>query len=680
MSTAQERTDLVTILALERELEAAVGDALRPWLTTARTATLPALTAAAIPPDPDAIGRNADAAWDQAVDTHFLPRISAAVARLLGDTADRLSDWRTRYLADARTRLSGLPERATRRVRAAVKAAAGQTVDVVRAAVDTALSWTEWRADAALIGRNEAISVFNAARLADAEQHARETGVRLDKMWISLHDSKTRHSHMEADRQRVDLDEMFVVGTSLLDRPHDPDAPLEETAGCRCWLQILNSAPLTDEAITASSTGGNTMSGKRFEALLMPTGVIGRSGQGMLSTSVQLVDTALPLALKWQKHDLPAHEGGLTIGAIQELELRDGGLWATGTLLDSPETDEALQQVEAGVTRPSAELVVRSQVMADAAGNTVSLETAEQLYADGAAIVMRWDTVEIVAGTLVSVPEFRDTSITVGEATDAAPPLALVAATSTARIVEPDRYPAEYFCDPGLSEPTPIHVTPEGRVIGHLACWNSQHTAPIYRNRNVTPYHSFSGYAEFHQSVAYLDNGERLRVGRLTVGGGHATAGKGMRPALEHYDNVATCWSLVRAGEDEIGIWVSGAIHASADEAMIKDALGTPHSGHWEPVLGHPELIAAHAVNNPGFLVIEDRDGGLAMVASFAPRPSQPPMSTAFLDEVARRGAAAYAEQLAAQQRAVTAQELVYAASNRRRAVAAGIRADRKAS
>ncbi|WP_280244257.1 hypothetical protein [Nocardia abscessus] len=240
--------------------------------------------------------------------------------------------------------------------------------------------------------------------------------------------------------------------------------------------------------------------------------------------------------------------------------------------------------------------------------------------------------------------------------------------------MEPDRYPAEFFTDPGLTEPTPIHVTPEGRVIGHLACWKSQHTAPVYRNRNVTPYHSHSGYAEFHQSVAYLDNGERLRVGRLTVGGGHAVAGLGMRAAVEHYDNVATCWSLVRAGEDEIGIWVSGAIHASADEAMIKDALGTPHSGHWEPVCGHPELIAAHAVNNPGFLIIEDRDGGLAMVASFAPRQSQPPIPTSLLEDVAFRGAQAYAQQQAAEQRTAAARQIVAETSARRRKFAAALR------
>ncbi|WP_280246275.1 phage minor head protein [Nocardia abscessus] len=420
----EQRNDLLAILALERELAAAAGAALRPWLADARAAALPALVAAAIPPDPDAIGRTADAAWTRELDARFLPRITAAVTRLLGDSAERLSEWRTGYVASVRTRLAELPARAARRVRAAVDAAAGQTVDVVRGAVEQALSWASWRDDAALIGRNEAVAAFNAARLAAAEQHARETGVRLDKQWISLHDSKTRHSHMDADRQRVALDSKFVVGAALLDFPHDPTGPPEEVINCRCWIQILNAAPLEPVvAASAAQPGGTTMPGKRFEALLMPTGVIGRSGQGMLSTSVELVDTALPLALKWQKHDLPAHEGGLTIGAIQELELRDGGLWATGTLLDGPETDEALLQVEAGVTRPSAELVVRSQVLADAAGNTVSLETAEQLYAEGLPIVMRWDTVEIVAGTLVSVPEFRDTVITVGEATEAAPPL-----------------------------------------------------------------------------------------------------------------------------------------------------------------------------------------------------------------------------------------------------------------
>lgn len=669
----QERDDLLAILALERELAAAAGAALRPWLADARAAALPALVAAAIPPDPDAIGRHADAAWTRELDARFLPRITAAVTRLLGDSADQLSEWRSRYVASVRTRLAELPVRAARRVRAAVDAAAGQKVDAVRTAVDRALSWGQWRDDAALIGRNEAVAAFNASRLAAAEQHARETGVRQDKMWMSLHDSKTRHSHMEADRQRVAIDSKFVVGAALLDYPHDPTGPPEEVINCRCWVVILNAAPLEPAvAASAARTGGITM-GRRFEALLIPTGVVGRSQGWMLASNVQLVDSALPLAMKWQKKADPGHDGAYTVAVIETLELRDGAVWGTGVMLDTPEAAEAALEAEKKVSRPSIELVARSEVLADSGGNPVSMETAEQMFMDGAAIVSRIDVAEIVAATLVSVPEFRDAHMILGTEADAEHTQALVAA---ARTVEPDLYPAAFFQNPQLTEPTPIHVTAEGRVVGHLACWETMHTA--YPDMARTPYRSYSGYAEFHQSPVKLDNGDRLQCGRLTVGGGHAPAGRGPIAARQHYDDVTTCWAYVRAGEDDLGIWVSGAIEFHAPEDMVKRALQTPHSGHWERVNGHPELLAGHAVNTPGFPIpvhrMRDRDGDLALVASFAPRQSQPPMPASLLEDIARRGAQAYAQQLAADQRAAAARQIVAETSARRRKLAAAIR------
>jgi hypothetical protein len=678
---AEQRSALVEILTLERELEDLAANAIRAWLGTATQAALPVLTAASvgdIPPDPDAVTRTA-AAWESELDNGFLPRFGAIVDRLLGDDRDRLGEWRNRMVGAMRERMSGIPARARKRVDAAIRKTAGQPLDAVRQAAARALSYADsWRGDATEIGRT-AVGVFNAARIARAELETAGTGHALDKMWLALHDGHTRHTHQLADRQRVPLGTDFVVGSATLPYPGWIGGPPEEVAGCRCVVAIVESAlenPAPARVASAADTGGTTMA-RSFEALLVPTGVIGRSGQFMMSRTVELVDTVLPMPLKWQRADLPAHEGGLTIGAVQALDLREDGLWGTGTLLDGPDADEALMQVEAGVTRPSAELWVKSEVLADAAGNTVSLDAAEQLYASGAPVVMRWDTVEVAAATLVSVPEFRDTVITIGDSVNTPPPLALVAAAAKARIVEPDIYPAAFFEDPGLTDPTPIHVTAEGRVLGHLACWKAHHTA--YPDMEVTPYHSNTGYAAFHQSPIHLDSGGIMGVGRLTVGGGHAVAGKGMRAALEHYDDVTTCWAYVLAGEDDIGIWVSGCIAATADEKMVKLALQTPHSGHWERVGGAPELLIGHAVNSPGFLNpavqrVRDRDGDLALVASFAPRQSKPATDTSVLDDVARRAVAAYAEQQAATARQDTARQLIAASAPRRRLLADAIR------
>ncbi|WP_280410437.1 hypothetical protein [Nocardia asiatica] len=692
------REDLLTILQLEQELQDATATALQGWLAVARAAALPALTAAAIPPDPDAIGRHADAVWERAVDDTILPRLTAAVTRLLGDTADRLTDWRSRYLASARERLSSLPARATRRVRAAMKNAAGAAVDVVRAAVDTALSWGEWTDDAGLLARNEAVAAFNATRLAVAVEHAAATGARLDKQWISLHDAATRPTHLDADRQRVPIDRPFEVGGADLMYPHDPNGPVEEIAGCRCVLLILNAAPLdalaastTPEPAVAASAAqpGGTKMGRRFEAMIIPLGEPGRSQGWMLGRNVELVDTALPLAMKWQKTADPGHDGAYTVAVVETMQIRDNAVWFGGVTLDSPEAAEAMQQVEAGVTRPSVELCARSSVLTDAAGNPVTPEIAEQMWLAGATVLERIDVAEIVAATLVSVPELRDAHMILGDELgdeDTEHGLALVAAAAVPRIVPPDLYPAAFFTNPELPEPTPIHATADGRVVGHLACWETMHTA--YPDMQRTPYRSRSGYAEFHQSPVHLDNDEVLRCGRLTVGGGHGPAGRGMRAAIEHYDDVTTCWAYVRAGEDDHGIWVSGAIEMNAPENMVKLALQTPHSGHWERVGGHPELLIGHAVNSPGFPIplsqrLRDRQGDLALVASFGPRPSpasRPPLPASLLEDIARRGAAAYAEQVAAQQRQAAARQLIEAASDRRRVQVAAMAAERKAS
>jgi hypothetical protein len=57
----------------------------------------------------------------------------------------------------------------------------------------------------------------------------------------------------------------------------------------------------------------------------------------------------------------------------------------------------------------------------------------------------------------------------------------------------------------------------------------------------------------------------------------------------------------VAAGEDEHGIWISGAVRASATPEQIAALRGSALSGDWRTIRGHLELVAALAVNVPGF-------------------------------------------------------------------------------
>lgn len=67
------------------------------------------------------------------------------------------------------------------------------------------------------------------------------TGTKLGaiwKVWRTRHDDRVRSTHRELEGQQVSQHGMFYVESSgsYLRFPGDPEAPIEETAGCRCRL------------------------------------------------------------------------------------------------------------------------------------------------------------------------------------------------------------------------------------------------------------------------------------------------------------------------------------------------------------------------------------------------------------------------------------------------------------
>lgn len=171
--------------------------------------------------------------------------------------------------------------------------------------------------------------------------------------------------------------------------------------------------------------------------------------------------------------------------------------------------------------------------------------------------------------------------------------------------------PAEWFTNPELDGPTPLTVTPEGRVYGHLATWRTCHTG---FGQCVTAPKSRTNYAYFHTGEVLTAEGEPIAVGRITLGGGHADTRLGFQAAIEHYDNAGACAALVRAGEDKHGIWLAGATAPEVDDLKVAALRRHPPSGDWRRIGGNMELIGALAVNTPGFPVPRAR------VASGAPQ------------------------------------------------------------
>ena len=208
---------------------------------------------------------------------------------------------------------------------------------------------------------------------------------------------------------------------------------------------------------------------------------------------------------------------------------------------------------------------------------------------------------------------------------DSDPDFATAVATLTAAVDTEPRlrtYDPSLFEDPKLTRPTfPSMNNETGRIFGHLAEWGHV----IRGGRDLTP-RNRNGYRNFHTSQVTLSNGRQLSVGRLTVQGGHASTERGVTAAAAraHYDDVTKAFGLVRVGEDRFGIWFSGVPAPGVDPEVFQQGMTAQISGDWRDCPGHPlDMIAAHAVNSPGFPIYSAQTGPdgreMALVAALGP-------------------------------------------------------------
>lgn len=342
-------------------------------------------------------------------------------------------------------------------------------------------------------------------------------------------------------------------------------------------------------------TAAGAVEGVEWEGVLAPVGEPSGDGR-ILAADGQYRFREFPLPLMWQESTLDGHDSARVVGSITEGEVEDGRITARGIVFASEE--KVLELLEAGVIRPSVDLC----------DMVASLdEDTDELVVEAATVM---------AATLVAKPAFENVHVTVGDTRMV--PEELVAAAA----VDLGAYESHWFADPSLEGPTPVTVTEDGRVFGHLALWDSHHVG--MPGRRVNPPRSRSGYASFHQSTVVTERG-RVAVGRLTVGGGHASARAGVRAAAEHYDETGTCWAFVRAGEDEHGIWVAGEVNHDADPVKVREGAQAPLSGDWRRVGAGLELVAALSVSTPGFPVRRESTNSMgeeyALVAAAAVEP-----------------------------------------------------------
>lgn len=176
--------------------------------------------------------------------------------------------------------------------------------------------------------------------------------------------------------------------------------------------------------------------------------------------------------------------------------------------------------------------------------------------------------------------------------------------------------PAAWFSDPKLDKKTPLTVTKEGRVYGHLAAWGECHRDMAMRECVMAP-KSQQQYAPFHLGNVMTAEGETVAAGKIVMDTRHADIRLGYSAAALHYDNTGDEIAVIRAGEDEYGIWVAGSVVPEATPRKVAKLRRSPLSGDWRREHGSLELTAALAVNAPAFPVYTmENEERLALVAA----------------------------------------------------------------
>lgn len=183
----------------------------------------------------------------------------------------------------------------------------------------------------------------------------------------------------------------------------------------------------------------------------------------------------------------------------------------------------------------------------------------------------------------------------------------------TAAATLPDTFvpPAEWFEDPGLSARTPLTITDDGHIYGHLATWDQCHVSfGEMAGKCVLAPHSATNYA-FYRLGKVRTTGGDVAVGQIVLGGGHARDGVNLSAAQDFYASTSRAVADVAVGEDSVGIWFSGAVRPNISPDDLYALRAAKLSGDWRRVRGNLELVAALAVNVPGFPVPE-----MSLVAS----------------------------------------------------------------
>lgn len=419
------------------------------------------------------------------------------------------------------------------------------------------------------------------------------------------------------------------------------------------------------------------------DALLIPwTGVLAplgeRTGDGRMIEGLRF--DPFPLPLRWAREDVGAHQGAVLVGQITSGKIEDGKVLGSGYIdasipdgadlvevmkstgqigvsfdLDDPtyevrvltsslEAAKALDEImwDEDASMEDVQEAIDDYTEAQGVGQEVGEYTVVERSTPDEEIIVFTDCL-VRAATAVDIPAFPGAFIRLDDADPVEPTEEKPVAEGAAVVagIAPVAPPREWFDLPRLSEYTHLTITDEGRVYGHIAPWTA-----CYRGETgcQTPPADTTGYAHFRTGTVKCADGSFVATGVLTMGEAHAGLELSAFEAMQHYHDVSLGVADLVVGDDAHGVLVAGALRPTVTPEQVRTLRASSPSGDWRQVGSEIALVAAHAVNTPGFAVPRVsgalRDGErYALVAGMGPvrrRRHSSPLSVAELAALRR--------------------------------------------
>lgn len=419
----------------------------------------------------------------------------------------------------------------------------------------------------------------------------------------------------------------------ILSKPSDvplvPMDPVEEATPVIDPVAVVSMDPniLAEETIDVDGDPleAATHSNIPWSGPILYEGQATGDGRVFLAGAVQWDEASLPQHFRWQRVSQPGHVGAIQIGSVDRIwrdaenptTIMGEGVIFTGHPAAPPESEQFLYlagQMDGAPVSVDAD-AAQFQVISLPGGGEQKIFsmlrvrglTSVDIAAFATAHITMTAAVDATAG---AVGEAAGVVLALG---DAGSPtvkrnkkrshrmysLNEVEALVASGAVIPVDPPGAWFEDPKLPGPTPWTVLDYGQVFAHIALHGTCHTG---LPGCVTPPLG-NTFDDFHLSALKTAEGDLIDVGQMTFHTGHADMGLSLAAAKAHYDNTSNVGADLRAGYDEFGIWVAGALRPELTPAELREVRAAPLSGDWRNRSGRLELITTLGVNVPGFPV-----------------------------------------------------------------------------